>query len=165
LTDNTDVWHSTAVAASGATANSSAGPVLERRANILQMTQATEDAVLRPTEPGAWPHALRATLAGRIARLNGSDALAARYSAMAGATEYAPLEVFGARSSDDKLAACLVFVDQVATAPKDIAADDIKILQAANIADADIVRLTELVAFMAFQVRLTAGLALLAEIK
>ena len=37
-------------------------------------------------------------------------------------------------------------------------------LQRAGISDADIVRLTELVAFMGYQVRLTAGLALLKEL-
>jgi uncharacterized protein YciW len=164
MTSDIDIWQTTAVNTSGARRGAAAGEALERRANILQMTQTTEDAVLRPTEPGAWPHELRAALASRIARLNGSDALAMRYSLMAGTSEYAALGKPGAHSPDPILAAALAFVDRVATQPKDIAGDDIKTLQAAGIADADIVRLTELVAFMAFQVRLTSGLALLAEI-
>ena len=54
------------------------------------------------------------------------------------------------------------FTDQVATRPSAITAADIQNLQDAGIADADIVRLTELNAFLAYQIRLDAGLALMA---
>lgn len=165
MTTNPDVWHSTAVATSGATPNGPAGAAIAGRANILEMTQATEDAVLRPADPGPWPHDLRTALASRIARLNGSDALASKYREMSGTSAHSALADPSINSSDKTISAALVFVDQVATQPKDISADDIKVLQAAGVADADIVRLTEVVAFMAYQVRLTAGLALLAEMK
>jgi uncharacterized protein YciW len=165
MTTNPDVWHSTAVATSGATSDSPAGAAIAGRANILQMTQATEDAVLRPSDPGAWSHDLRAALAGRISQFNGCDTLVTKYGAMCQGAEYATLIDPQVDSADKTISAALTFVDQVATQPRDIAADDIKMLQAATIADADIVRLTEIVAFMAYQVRLTAGLALLAEMK
>jgi len=165
MSNTRDIWQSTAVANSGATSGNPTGAALEQRANILQMTQATEDAVLRPAAPGAWPDDLRAALASRIANLNKSEALAAHYSGMVGISAYADLADPSAGRSDSRLAGCLKFVDQVATQPKDVAAHDIEILQTAGIADADIVRLTELVAFMAFQVRLTAGLKLLAEME
>jgi len=133
------------------------------RGTTLAMTQTAEDAVLRPSDPGAWPHDLRAALACRIARLNQSAALAATYAAMIGSSPHAALADPKTSSADETLAAALAFVDHVATEPKDITGDDIKVLQTTGISDADIVRLTELVAFMGYQVRLTAGLALLAE--
>jgi uncharacterized protein YciW len=37
-------------------------------------------------------------------------------------------------------------------------------LQSAGIADADIVRLSELIAFVSYQIRLVAGLRLMAEV-
>ena len=159
----TDIWRASAVVSSGVRQGTAAGAALEQRANILEMTQATEDAVLRPTEPGAWSHELRAALAGRIARLNGSEALVAHYGAMADGSPLAQFADPTSRSTREPLATVLTFVDDVATKPKDITGDDIKGLQSAGIADADIVRLTELVAFMAYHVRLAAGLRLLAE--
>ena len=158
-------WPTTAVAASGAAPGTPAAAAIDNRANILAMTQSAEDAVLRPRDPGAWPHDLRAALAVRIARHNRSDALAATYAANIATSPHAALADPGASSPDATLAAALTFVDRVATNPRDTTADDIAALQAAGISDADIVRLTELVAFMGYQVRLTAGLALLAEMQ
>lgn len=165
MTNEREIWQSSAVATSGIQPNTPAGDAITKRANILAMTQATEDAVLSPREPGAWPHALRAALASRIARHNRSDALATRYEAQCAGSPHATLADPSTRSDDTTLAAALTFVDLVATNPRDITADDIMTLQAVGIADADIVRLTEVVAFIAYQVRLTAGLALLAEIQ
>lgn len=161
--DIPSLWPTTAVAASGAVPGTPAAAAMEHRANILAMTQTAEDAVLRPIDAGAWPHDLRAALAARIARHNRSDALATAYAAMAGPSPHAALADPAAASPDATLAAALRFVDRVATNPRDTTADDIKVLQGAGISDADIVRLTELVAFMGYQVRLSAGLALLAE--
>ena len=53
------------------------------------------------------------------------------------------------------------FVDKAANDTKNIVAEDISKLQAVGVSDADIVRLCELIAFVAYQVRVVAGLRLM----
>ena len=134
-----------------------AGAAVEKRANIFEMTQAAEDAVLRPRETGAFSHDLRAALAARIARLSGDDALAQRY--LIGAGEEAALADLSTREED--VAPMLGFVDKVASRARDITNEDIVGLWSGGMADADIVRLCELIAFVAYQVRVVAGLRLM----
>lgn len=140
-----------------------AGPVadaVQSRANIFKMTQAAEDAVLRPEDCGAFPHDLRAAIAARIAAHAGEPGLAGRYapSANARADISDPAQGVGPDH-----AALIAFVDKAAGATKDIAAADIARLQSAGIGDADVVRLCELVAFVSYQVRVVAGLRLMSE--
>ena len=133
------------------------GAAVELRGNIFEMTQAAESAVLRPNEPGAFPHDLRAALAARIARLSGDEALAERH--LAGAGERAAIA--DPSSREEGLASILVFVDRVANTTRDITEDDVTALRSAGVADADIVRLCELIAFIAYQIRVVAGLRLM----
>lgn len=129
------------------------------RDTIFQMSQAAEDAVLRPNEIGAFGHDVRAALAARIAYLSGDAALGALYLAAAG--DKASLADPAAENTAHGLADVLAFVDKVAHQTRDVAADDVSSLQATGIADADIVRLCELVAFVAYQIRVIAGLRLM----
>ncbi|KUF10900.1 hypothetical protein [Pseudoponticoccus marisrubri] len=132
---------------------------VEGRATIFEMTQAAEEAVLRPQDAGPWSHALRAALAARIARLNDETALAERYAE--GAGEYAALADPAQDGTAHGLAAVTGFMDKVAAKTREVGAEDIAGLQAAGVADADIVRLAELNAFLAYQLRVVAGLRLM----
>ena len=141
------------------------GPVAEvakLRSNIFKMTVAAEDAVLRPKEVGRWSHRLRAALAARIAALNNDSELAARYIADAG--EFAPLGDLSRDGEAEGLGAVIAFMDKVAAETRDVSAADLTALQMAGVADADIVRLCELNAFLAYQVRVIAGLRLMTEV-
>lgn len=142
-----------------------AGSALEAavkgRANIVAMTQAAEEAVLRPRDPGPWSHALRAALAARIAGLNDEADLAALYAADAGG--FATLVRPDEDGSAQGLAGIVAFMDKVATATRDVTVDDISGLRAAGVADADIVRLAELNAFLSYQIRVIAGLRLIGQ--
>jgi len=130
------------------------------RAAIFTMTQTAEDAVLRPRDAGAWSHALRHALAARIAAQNGLPDLQARYRAEAG--DLAALaDPAGSVLGD--LAQIVAFMDAVAVSPRDVTESDVADLQQAGVADADIVRLAELNACLAYQCRLVAGLRLMAE--
>ena len=129
------------------------------RADIFGMSQAAEDAVLRPRETGCWPHDLRSALAARVARLNGEEALAERYQSSAG--NHVVLADPANDGMNGEYGAVLAFMDKVAARPRDIVAGDIADLQAAGVADADIVRLAELNAYLAYQVRMIAGLRLI----
>jgi uncharacterized protein YciW len=126
----------------------------------MEMTQIAENAVLKPSDPGAWDYPTRAAFAARIARLNGADGLAEYYAAAVDASQYSGILDPG---SDNKRSPGVMFLDAVASNPRDITAEDIKLLQDGDVSDADIVRLTELVAFVSYQIRLVAGLSLLAE--
>ena len=53
------------------------------------------------------------------------------------------------------------FEDKAANDTKNIVAEDISKLQAVGVSDADIVRLCELIAFVAYQMRVAAGLRLM----
>ncbi|MFV2053297.1 CMD domain-containing protein [Aliiroseovarius sp. YM-037] len=129
------------------------------RKNVVDLIDAAEQASLKPNDPGGISHDLRAALATRASRLNQHAALAHHYGAMVAAEgaicdpEY--------KSNDNRLQAILNFSDKVTTAPRDAAADDIAELKTAGVRDADIVRLCELLAFLAFQYRVVAGLSLM----
>jgi uncharacterized protein YciW len=150
---------------------SSGSPVLEpllARADVIALTQATHDAALRPHHPGGLSHAERAALAMRIARLNRDEGLAAHYGRMmrqAGAdaeTEKMADPLFDG-GAVRRIAAIITYTDLVTVSPRNTKGADIESLKAAGIEDADIVRLSELNAFLAYQIRLVAGLRLMKE--
>ncbi|WP_298566097.1 hypothetical protein [uncultured Aliiroseovarius sp.] len=149
----------TALRQAGITTEGGLAAAVEGRAAIFEMTQAAEDAVLRPKDEGPWSHDLRAALAARIATLNDEADLAAQYADGAGAfADLADPENDGAAQG---LAEVVAFMDKVAADTRNVAAADVSGLQAAGVADADIVRLAELNAFLAYQIRVIAGLRLM----
>ncbi len=153
------IFETTSLRVAGVEVGGKTAEAISGRHNIIEMTQAAEDAVLRPRDAGAFGHDLRAALAARVARLAEDDALASHYLAKAGdkAVLADPTETGAAQG----LSAVLAFVDKVANQTRDIAAEDVSGLQTAGVEDADIVRLCELVAFLAYQTRLIAGLRLM----
>jgi uncharacterized protein YciW len=139
---------------------------LQGRADVVAMTGKAAAASLLPAEPGGLSHGERAALAVRVARLHEEAGLAAHYEVLmkragaAGATAALADPSFKG-DGDARLAALVAYADRVSLAPKDTVAGDIEALQAAGIGDADIVRLAELVAFLAYQLRVVAGLRLM----
>ena len=77
-------FDTTAPDVAGVRPGTGTGAAVELRGNIFEMTQAAENAVLRPVEPGAFAHDLRAALAARIARLSGDEKLAEHHLKGAG---------------------------------------------------------------------------------
>jgi uncharacterized protein YciW len=63
-------------------------------------------------------------------------------------------------AGDARLAAILRHVDMVTRTPRQATRADIEALKAAGVEEADIVRLSELVAFVSYQARVIAGLRL-----
>ena len=133
--------------------------LLQKRENIFNLTQKAQQAVLCPKDYGAYNHELRHALAARICLLNNDQIAADHYSFNAGT--YRDLIDPSNAGQDFDLAHVLNFIDKVATRPRDVTEEDIKALQKAGIKDPDIVRLAELNSFMAYQIRLIAGLRLL----
>jgi uncharacterized protein YciW len=128
-------------------AGAAAAPVLAHRADLMAASLRNERAVMTPDDPGGLSHAARRGLARRIALLNGSPALAAHYAI----ADYPPED--GARWD-----AILRHVDLVTVHPKDATRADIDTLRAAGVAEPDIVRLSQVIAFVNYQVRVIAGL-------
>jgi uncharacterized protein YciW len=150
----------------GVSPGSSLGAVLDRRAEIMALSQAAHDAVLIPRDPGGIDHALRAALAERMSVHLGNADLAAHYREMleaAGST----VELAGIADpaqpalSAGRTAAIVRHVDMVTKSPRDASGADIQALREAGISEPDIVRISELVAFVNYQARVIAGLKLL----
>ncbi len=155
---------STAVRYSSIQENSPLMEALQTRSNVLQLTQQAEDAVLKPVDCGGWSHSLRAALAARIAVNNGLPELADHYASMISDDACKPVADTDNDGSGQNLSHVVAYMDSVAVSPRDVVDTDISELQQQGVSDADIVRLTELNAFMAYQVRLVAGLRLLGEV-
>lgn len=139
---------------------------LALRTDVLEMTDATEAAVLTPKEPGGLSHGVRAALALRIARLHGCETLVSVYEDMlrqqqADETTVALADPGFDGGDDVRLQKILAFIDHVTTSPKNRTAADIESLGNAGLAEADIVRLTQLNAFLAYKIRVVEGLRLM----
>ena len=154
-----NVFETTVLCMSGLELKSVAGRAVDNRSNIFNMSDAAEEAVLRPKEYGAFEHGMRAALAARIAFLNHEDALAQKYLEDAGNFKKMANPSYKGEKKD--LTSILLFMDKVTKNTRNVEAEDIATLQNAHVSDADIVRLAELNSFMAYQIRLIAGLRLM----
>lgn len=135
---------------------------LALRGNVVEMIEAAESAALRPRETGGFSHSLRAAIACRVSRLNGHQGLADHFSAGV-APEDAALCDPETPGETEQMRSLLAFADVVTTAPRDVQAEHVETLKKAGMNDADIVRLCELTAFLAFQYRVIAGLNLMEQ--
>lgn len=168
MTDNTltgeTFWSDTTIKHSGIRQNTAAAAALSLRSNVLAMTREAENAVLCPEDTGAWSHALRAALASRVAVQHKLPTLGSQYASMIDDARYSELANPANNGEALGLGHVVAFMDSVSVQPRDVVAADIQSLQQHGVSDADIVRLTELSAFLAYQLRLIAGLALLSEV-
>ena len=160
-----DIFKSVLLEAAGISVDHPLAAVLSGRSEVMRLTQNSHDAVLTPEPPGGLSHAERATLACRMARLNDEEILAAHYEAMV--PKNSELRVFtdpASGSSDNaRFLAILRHTDLVTMDPKRATEGDILALKSAGILEADIVRLSELIAFVSYQVRVVKGLRLMMQ--
>ena len=159
-----DIFETIVAKAAGISAVSPLAGVLSGRKDILELTEKSHDAALRPKQPGGLPHQERATLACRITKLNHEEALTRHYDSLVGGYNREMADTGFDGGGDIRLRAILRHTDLVAVEPKDAVVGDIEALQSAGIADADIVRLSELIAFVSYQIRVVAGLRLMAAV-
>lgn len=160
-----NIFDSLIAKASGITVDHPLADVLAGRTNTIELTEATHDAALIPDPPGGISHPERAALACRIARLNNEDVLAKHYEGMIGTDSASPIaDTSFDGGHDARLKAMIKHTDMVAVDPKQAVAGDIDALKAAGIADDDIVRLSEINAFVSYQIRLVVGLRLMGEV-
>lgn len=142
------------------------GPLAEAvrfRERLMALTDDSYNAALKPKEPGGLSHAFRAAVASRIARISGDEALADHYATLAGDSaegNYCDPAILPASAWEK---AAIAHADKITRRPKDATPEDIDALREAGIAEGDIVRLTGLVAFVNYQLRLALVMRKLAE--
>ena len=139
--------------------------LLTRRADILELTERSRQAVLNPRDAGGLSPTVRALVAVRAAAQLNDRVLKDHYfelfSHSEGAYDLAELADPDKRADDPWLAAVLDHADRLTREPRTATAADIASLKLVGVSDADIVRLAELVAFIAYQARVVAGLRLM----
>jgi len=126
-----------------------------QRPDILRHTQGSHDVLLSPDDPGGLSLAERALVARRVVALVGHAALTAHYQAL--------LDARGTPPGGPRTAAILAHAERLATAPGSATKAHLAALTAAGLTPRDIVALAQLVAFVAYQVRVAVGLSLLAQ--
>lgn len=141
--------------------------VIAKRADIFELTERTHDAALSPAEPGGLSHGFRTAIACRIARLNDDQSFVDHFEnlldqANASKDEWQVADL-GFKGSDDRTKALIRHADMVAANPRAATGADIDSLRQAGVSEPDIVRLSELVAFLSYQIRVVAGLRLMRQ--
>jgi CMD domain protein len=148
----------------GIAPDSALGQLRRRRPEALRHAQGAYRELLMPADPGHVSHAERAALALRVALREGEAALAARFRALlaqaGAAAEIAAAEALSgpADAAGPRLAALLGYADLVGLRPGDCTQADIDGLSALGLDPRDIVAVTQLIAFVPYQIRLIAGL-------
>lgn len=150
-------------------AGSPAATVLGDRERVLELSENSHEALLSPSEPGGLSLPLRAALATRVATVNADEALTVHYRALLDAVDSTTPEVTAIADpahapdaeTDRWLSSVVAHADLLTLAPHDSTGATIKALGQAGVDDADIVRLTQLVGFVVYQVRFAVGLRLI----
>jgi len=156
-------------ALAGIEAGSPMAALRGQRAEIAGFIQASYDALLEPANEAGVSRVERGLIAYRIARLEGSQPLIAYYREYL-ARQEAPAELVAASEKENlgaplssRIVAVLEHVDRLTKEPGVATPDDLAGLKAQGLNDANIVTISQLIAFLSFQVRALVGLQLLAE--
>lgn len=153
----------------GAAPDSPLAALRGQRAEIASYIQASYDALLEPEDEGGVPHAERGLIALRVAYLDESARLVAHYQAylVRHHVETALIDAAQAPALDaplsPRLIALLAHVDRLTDAPQLATPEHLAQLKRHGLTDASIVTISQLIAFVSFQVRTLVGLQLLAE--
>ncbi len=134
------------------------------RPEFVQGAEQCRQSVLQPENDAGLAHELRIALARRMALLNNDPPLIAEYDALLAALS--PGEQLLALANGEKglsglFAALARHVDFISLTPDRAQAEDIRLLEKAGLNNAQIVALSELIAFINFQTRVAAGLRLM----
>ncbi len=137
------------------------GTLRRQRPEALCHAEGAFRELLLPADPGGVPLAERAALALRIAIAERCEPLTLTCRALlerAGAGALAARAEAPDVSGTDRIAALLRYADRAGTRPREVSQADSDALTALGLTPRDIVAVTQLVAFLPYQVRLIAGL-------
>jgi uncharacterized protein YciW len=99
-----------------------------------------------------------------MTKRNNESVLARHYETLFGIGSQALADTNFDGGDDARLKAIIRHTDLVTLNPKDARSEDVSALRSVGLDDADIVKLSELIAFVAYQIRVVAGLRLMAEV-
>jgi uncharacterized protein YciW len=128
-----------------------------QRPEIVRHTQGSHDVLLSPADPGGLSLAERASIAACVAELFGHAVLAGHYRSL--------LAARGELPHSQRLDTILRHIERVTVAPGGATPAHIDRLREVGLTPRDIVALTQIVAFVSYQVRAAVGLALLVQEK
>jgi uncharacterized protein YciW len=148
--------------AAGLDAHSPIAALRRQREAFVRHTQGSHDVLLGPSDPGGVSLIERAAAAFRVASIEGDAALAAHYRERLREVG-ADVAAIEALHPAPRLAAILRHVSLVTTAPGRATQADLDALRDVGLGARDIVVVTQIVAFVSYQVRVVAGLRALAE--
>jgi CMD domain protein len=153
----------------GITPESPVAQLRAERPEVVRAAQGSYRVLLEPDEPAGVSRREREMIALRVAVLTPSPTVAAshrdRLRALGATdTELAAIEQFpdGAGLSPREVA-ILRYADRLTREPGTARPEHIAEVKAAGLSPRDIVTIAQLIAYMSFEVRLLAGLRLLAE--
>lgn len=152
----------------GITPASPLGHLRAQRPDIIRHAEGSYRALLDPVDPGKVSLVERNLIALRVALLTGSTRLAEWHSARLLGSGVDEAVVAAAGDLDSPLLTprervILRHVDLLATAPATATAIDIAYLTAAGLEPQEIVTISQLIAFLSFQVRTLFGLQFLVK--
>ena len=155
----------------GIDATSPTGALRAQRADIASFIQGSYDALLEPADEAGVSRVERGLIALREALLEESVPLIAHYRAYL-AQQDAPSDWIVAAESPElgaplspRLVALLGHVDRLTREPDVATPAHLAELKAQGLTDTNLVTISQLIAFVSFQVRAIVGLQLLAEEK
>lgn len=153
----------------GQSAGSAAAVLRRQREAFVRHSQGSHDVLIAPADPAGVSLVERAAVALRVALIERDAALVAQYRArlVAVGADRAVVAAAEGGSADrvaPRLAATLDHVSLVTTAPASASRARLDALRQAGLSPRDIVTITQIVAFVSYQVRVAAGLRALARV-
>lgn len=139
----------------------------DQRPAVRQHTQGSFDALLEPADASALSRAEREVVALRVATLHGCEPLITLHRERLAALAATPAAIDAAAAGPDapgqdaRRVTLLRHADLLSLAPIEARPDHLKALADAGLSPAAIVTLSQLIGFVAYEVRVVAGLALL----
>lgn len=155
----------------GIEADSPLGALRQKRADIASYIQGSYDALLEPEDESGVGRTERGLIALRVAALDKSDLLIQHYRDYL-AEQNAPAEWVDATmqpglgaSLSPRLRALLEHVDRLTHEPRVATPEHLAALKTHGLSDANLVTISQLIAFVSFQVRAIVGLQLLGGVQ
>ncbi len=156
-------------AAAGLSAGSPVAVLRRQREAFVRHAAGSHDVLITPADPAGVSLIERAAVALRVASIEHDAALVAHYRARLAAVGADPaVVVAGEGGAADgvplRLAAILDHVSLVTTAPGSASRSRLDALRQAGLSPRDVVTITQIVAFVSYQVRVVGGLRALAQV-
>jgi uncharacterized protein YciW len=127
----------------------------QARPEVRKLTQSSYEVLFAPAEENNLALGERFVIAARVADSSGSPDLAAHYRAQ--------LEDLSIGAGEQRWAAIFRHVELLTRAPRAVTSADLQALATAGFDETTIVTISQIVGFVAYQVRVVAALNLLGE--